>query len=148
MLAEIDSARTHLSSIEDLDLVERFDLVLLLSHLINTPDDAHRAALLNSAVRHVSDDGALLVQRHDPTDEIRPGRTTLGDVGIEISDVDTADWPMVSAVTRYHLGTTTWAQPWTAWVLDDQEIIESLTAVGLPQVTLNGPWVVATRGVG
>src|ERR1700722_18205736 len=44
MLAHVRGARTVVASIEDLDLGERFDVVVLASHLVNVPDDDLLAA--------------------------------------------------------------------------------------------------------
>nr|WP_042456345.1 class I SAM-dependent methyltransferase [Streptacidiphilus jiangxiensis] len=63
MLAHVRGARTVLSSIEKLDLGERFDVVLLGSFLINTGDLAVRAGLLATCLRHVAADGVVLFQR-------------------------------------------------------------------------------------
>jgi SAM-dependent methyltransferase len=53
MLAHVRRARPHLGRIEDLALAERFDLVLLAGHLVNTPDAGLRRALLAAARRHL-----------------------------------------------------------------------------------------------
>ena len=63
MLAHVRGARTVLSSIEDLELDERFDVVLLGSFLINTGDLGVREALLATCLRHVAEDGVILIQR-------------------------------------------------------------------------------------
>ncbi|WP_042386072.1 class I SAM-dependent methyltransferase [Streptacidiphilus melanogenes] len=63
MLERVRGARTVLSSIEDLALGERFDVVLLASFLVNTGDLGVRAALLATCLRHVAADGVVLVQR-------------------------------------------------------------------------------------
>lgn len=63
MLDHVRGARTVLSSIEDLKLDERFDVVLLGSFLVNTGDLGVRAALLATCLRHVAADGVVLVQR-------------------------------------------------------------------------------------
>jgi SAM-dependent methyltransferase len=63
MLGHVRGARTVLSSIEDLKLDERFDVVLLGSFLVNTGDLAVRAALLATCLRHVAEGGVILMQR-------------------------------------------------------------------------------------
>ncbi len=63
MLERVRGARTVLSSIEELELGERFDVVLLGSFLVNTGDLAVRAGLLATCLRHVARDGVVLVQR-------------------------------------------------------------------------------------
>jgi SAM-dependent methyltransferase len=63
MLELVRGARKVRSSIEELDLGERFDVVLLASFLINTGDLKVREGLLASCLRHVADGGVVLIQR-------------------------------------------------------------------------------------
>ena len=51
MLAGVGRARTHLGDIAGLRLAERFDVVLLASHLVSTADAELRYELLTAAVR-------------------------------------------------------------------------------------------------
>lgn len=60
MLSHLRRATPILARVQDLDLDRRFDLVLLLSHLVNDPD---APALLATAARHLEPDGLLLIQR-------------------------------------------------------------------------------------
>jgi SAM-dependent methyltransferase len=144
MVACIQHARGVVSRIEDLELGETFDVVLLLSHLINTLPD-QRAALLTTAERHLADDGIVIAQRHDPARRIAPGRAQLGDVAITLDQIDDARWPTVSAVTTYGVGGAEWPQPWTAEILDDAATSAAFEAVGLTVQSTDGPWVVAVR---
>jgi SAM-dependent methyltransferase len=66
MLERIRDAETVLARIEDLDLGRRFDAVLFASYLLNVPDQEWRRTLLAACRRHVSDNGCVLVQRHEP----------------------------------------------------------------------------------
>src|SRR2546430_14714006 len=66
MLDEIEGAETVLSRIEDLDLGRTFGAVLLMSTLINRPDQSGRLALLGACRRHVATNGVVLIERHDP----------------------------------------------------------------------------------
>ena len=134
MLDRVRHARTFRSTIEDLDIAERFDLVLLLSHLINVPVDEQRLALLRTAKRHLRPGGLVVVQRHDPSRRLQPGYANLGEVEVGLSDIVT-DWPFVSAVTRYSVNNTAWTQSWRARILDDSETVEELveTTPGLGQ---------------
>ena len=61
MLERIHGAETACSPIETLDLPRRFDVVLLASHLVNTPDDRLRRGFLRACRRHVHDDGRVLL---------------------------------------------------------------------------------------
>jgi SAM-dependent methyltransferase len=145
MLDRVRYARTVRSAVEELDLEERFDAVLLLSHLVNTADDDRRTALLSRAAHHLQDDGLLIVQRHDPARSWQPGGAQLGEVRVELTDLDTGRWPLVSAVTRYRVGAQSWAQPWVARILDDNETSDAMNAAGLTHVTVAGAWVTAVR---
>ncbi|MBB4842902.1 SAM-dependent methyltransferase [Paucibacter oligotrophus] len=56
------------ASIETMDLSpQRFDVVLLPSHLINHPDAAVRAAFVRCAARHLAPAGVFYLKRHDPS---------------------------------------------------------------------------------
>ncbi len=73
MLAQIDGTPTVRSTIEDLRLDTRFDVVLLASFLVNTADDTLRAALLDTCARHVADGGCVLIQREGEWHRTRRG---------------------------------------------------------------------------
>ena len=53
MLRHVRGARTVAADIWTLDLDERFDVVLALSHLINDPSRDRRVQLLDVCTRHV-----------------------------------------------------------------------------------------------
>jgi 2-polyprenyl-3-methyl-5-hydroxy-6-metoxy-1,4-benzoquinol methylase len=63
MLAHLSRPVPVLSDIETLDLGERFHVVLLASHLINTSDQEQRDRFLATAARHVKASGHLVVER-------------------------------------------------------------------------------------
>lgn len=143
MLSRVRHARTLQSRIEDLSCEERFDAVLMLSHLVNSPADAHRRALLATAARHLAADGVVIIQRHDPRGRLRAGRTTIGEVEIGLLDLDDHQWPRVRATTQYEVGGRTWDQPWEAVILDDDAITRILADTSLVPTLIDGPWVVA-----
>jgi SAM-dependent methyltransferase len=66
MLGQAADLDTVCSPIETLDLHHAFDAVLLASTLINTPDPAARAAMLDTARRHSTGGGSVVIQRHPP----------------------------------------------------------------------------------
>jgi SAM-dependent methyltransferase len=144
MVACIEHARGVVSRIESLELGETFDVVLLLSHLINTLPE-QRAVLLAAAARHLAVDGIVIAQRHDPRRRLLPGRAEIGDVEITLDQIDDTDWPLVRAVTTYRVGADEWPQPWTAEILDDAATAEALRVAGLVLQAADGPWVTATR---
>ncbi|MGP3966317.1 class I SAM-dependent methyltransferase [Streptomyces sp. 6N223] len=67
MLAHLRSATPVCADIAALDLGgERFDAVLLMSHLINVADEAFVAAALRTARRHLRDEGLVVAERYPP----------------------------------------------------------------------------------
>jgi SAM-dependent methyltransferase len=143
MLAHLRHARTVHATIEGFDADSRFDAVLLLSHIINTPDETQRRAALDAVARHLSPEGVAVVQRHDPARRLHPDCTWLGSVQVALTDLDDSQWPTVHATTRYQLGAQVWDQPWTAVVLDDAATTSALQLSGLRPVRMDGPWVQA-----
>jgi SAM-dependent methyltransferase len=135
MLAHVRLARPHRSRIEDLDLADRFDLVLLASHLVNTPDDALRRGLLDAARRHLADGGQVLLQWHEPAwfDGLHAGLTTEGLLGgftsrLVVHDVVGA---LVTATVTYTGAGGTWSQSFTARRLSREEVAGELAAARL-----------------
>ncbi|MFF3673537.1 class I SAM-dependent methyltransferase [Streptomyces sp. NPDC002120] len=63
MLERVHGARTVCSPIEELELDERFDVVLLGSFLVHAGDPRVRRGLLRTCRRHVADEGCVLIQR-------------------------------------------------------------------------------------
>lgn len=145
MLSHVRGAQTVCSRIEELDLDHRFACVLMMSHLVNT-EDSQRSALLVAAARHVAADGVVLIERYDPSWQPEEGPPRRhGDVLISLEDVRTGP-DHFSATARYQLGETIWLQPFTAWILDDRELGESLAAAGLEfshRPDDSGRWVAA-----
>lgn len=143
MLHLVRNARRLESRIEDLACDERFDAVLLLSHLVNAPERGQRRAMLATAARHLAPDGVVIIQRHDPAGRLHEGEAMFGVVGIGLSDLDASQWPVVRATTRYRLGERVWHQPWEAFILDDKATTRALEDVGLIPTLMQGSWVLA-----
>jgi SAM-dependent methyltransferase len=143
MLAEVRVAQPVHAQIEDLDLDDRFDLVLGLSYLMNSPDV--RSRVLATCSRHVAADGLVLMQRHDPARRLRASdtETRVGDVRLMLADVDDSAWPTVHATTVYRLGDDEWRQAWTTVILDDAATDLALQEAGLEALSLDGSWVTA-----
>jgi len=127
------------------DLGARFAVVVLASHLVNTPDAALRAALVRAAARHLASGGRVLIEHH-PLDWLdtaaeswteRDGRR-LGMVDVRI------DRPFVAAVSVFEAGGAVVRQPFRALVLDDAELDAGLAAAGLHRTRRLGPtWLEA-----
>jgi hypothetical protein len=93
MLAAVRSARTHRARIEDLDLAERFDVVLLASNLVNTRTPRSAPPCWPPARRHLADDGRVLLQWHEPAwfDRLSPGARLDGAIGPLSSTLEVHD---------------------------------------------------------
>ena len=148
MLTHVRGARTVCSRIEELDLGSRFACVLMMSHLVNT-EESQRSAFLAAAARHVAPDGVVVIERYAPDwqpEEQPPKRH--GDILISLEDVR-VDADHFSATARYQLGDEVWLQPFTAWILDDRQLAESLGNAGLRlahPLDDSGRWVAARPG--
>ncbi|WP_018533219.1 class I SAM-dependent methyltransferase [Streptomyces sp. HmicA12] len=85
MLERVRGARTVRSTIEGLDIGEKFDVVLLASLLVNTGDPEVRRGMLDTVRRHVADDGCVLIQRvRDGAYENLPRERVFPDGGFTI----------------------------------------------------------------
>ncbi len=127
-LHDADSTPTDL---DGLDLGSRFSVVVLGSHLVNSPHELLRHAFLGAARRHLAADGALLVEHH-PIDWAKTAGPTQATPGAEVGMRDVrSDPPFVSAVSVYDIGGRVVRQPFTARVLSDDELAADLAATGL-----------------
>lgn len=118
MLDHVHVATPVCSRIEELDLGERFDVVLLASHLVNTPSEETRRALLATAARHVKQAGRVLIQWHPPEwfDGLTVGATTTGQLGpfrVTLSVHDLREG-LLDATVTYLRDAATWHQRFTA----------------------------------
>jgi len=109
----------------------RFDTVVLGSHLVNLPDEARRAALLDLAARHVAPDGSVVVEHH-PIDWAETAADVEPTPGAALGMVDVRrEPPFVSAVSVFDIGGRVVRQPFTARVLSEDELAAELARVGL-----------------
>jgi SAM-dependent methyltransferase len=133
MLAHVRGAETVHAPIAGLDLKRTFAAVLMASHLLNTPDDADRRALLDTAARHIAPGGRLIAQRHPPGwfDEAADGQGGhAGDMRVELTDVH-REGDLLSATVRYWSGDDLWTHPFTARRIDDEALHRELRDAGL-----------------
>ena len=133
MLDLIEGAETVLSRIEDLDLGRTFGGVLLMSTLINAPEDA-RLALLRSVRRHLAPNGVALIERYDPEigNDPTPIERHLGAVTIRVSEIS-RDADRIYQTIDYDGGTH---GHWQIridgrHVVNDDEMLASLAEAGL-----------------
>ena len=152
MLSHVRLADTVQSSIEMLHLQERFDVVLLASHLVNTSDAHLRRQFLASVARHLAPDGLALIQWHQPEwfDTLEPGRVYSGEIGGLRSElqVHAQVGGELSATVRYRAAEQVWTQSFRARRLTLVDMGDLLGAVGLGRVDdhmLTPGWLVARR---
>lgn len=136
MLAHVRGAETVCAPIAGLELERRFGAVLMASHLVNTPDDDDRNALLATAARHLADDGRLVAEWHPPEwfDRVAGGdggaAGRMGAVDAQLVDV-TRDGDLLSATVRYWTDTELWTHPFTTRRLTNDDLRGELTRAGL-----------------
>jgi SAM-dependent methyltransferase len=133
MLGQITGAETVLAGIEGLDLHRRFDVVVLGSHLVNVPDDNAAVSLLGTCARHVSVDGAVLIERWPPGwfDKVKPARFEDEGIEYEFSDISRPSPDLLGATVTYRRGEQTWTQTFTTRRVTDTVLARLLNAVDL-----------------
>lgn len=132
MLARVRGAATVHAQIEGLDLGRRFACVLLASHLINV-DDTERSAYLATCARHLVPGGVLLIERYDPAWAADPRPTDAEREGMRIRVVEPRrEGRLLTATVEYEVGGQSWRHgPFSATILDEDELARDLEAVGL-----------------
>jgi SAM-dependent methyltransferase len=118
--------------IEGLDLGRTFDVVLLASHLVNTADDAQRAAFLATAARHTGAAGTVIVQWHPPGwfDTVTETRRERDGVEYHLHDL-IRDGPLLHATIDYRTGGRHWRHTFTARRLTPEDLDSALAGAGL-----------------
>ncbi|MEU9403573.1 class I SAM-dependent methyltransferase [Streptomyces sp. SID4985] len=146
MLARVRGARTICGPIEDLDLGERFDVVMLASFLVHTGDPEVRRGLLRACVRHVADGGCVLLQREGADYHSRIPRERVDPSGFTVRIV--ASDPVGEGVravrAEYVFPDAVWTQTFRARPLSVEEFEEALAEAGLEvdrYLTQDGMWV-------
>jgi hypothetical protein len=119
------------AELDRLDAGRLFVFVILGSHLVNTPDEDVRRALLRASCRHLVGDCDVLVEHH-PIDWAETAAPTPPTPGAEVGMRNVKrDPPFVSAVSVYDVGGREARQPFTARVLSEAELASELEAAGL-----------------
>ena len=133
MLELIEGAETVLSRIEDLDLGRTFGGVLLMSTLIDAPEDI-RLSLLRSIRRHLAPNGVALIERYDPDigNDPTPTERHLGVVTIRVSDIERRGQLLYQTI-EYDAGAHgNWRIRLDGrYVVSDDEMLADLAAAGL-----------------
>ena len=145
MLAWVHGAERIPARIEGLALNERFDAVLLASHLVNTPDDDRRARFLEACRRHVAERGVVLLEHHpsDWAETVAEQDASIGDIEVLLREVR-REPPFVSAVAVYTVAGQTFRQPFTVRVLTADGLADALRAAGLEPIRALSPtWTLA-----
>ncbi|WP_203863548.1 class I SAM-dependent methyltransferase [Planobispora rosea] len=134
MLAHITGAETVLSPIQSLELNRTFDLVLLMSFVVETADDDLRAAFLRTCHRHVSAGGCVILQRKPPEwyDTVQPSERVPGDGStVRMTDVHRPGPGLLEATMEYTVGDRHWTHTFLSRRLDDDLLESELNRAGL-----------------
>lgn len=146
-VAELDGGvRTVRSPIEELDLDEKFPVVMLASFLVHSGDRAVRRGILRACRKHVTDQGCVLIQREGedyhtnlPRERVDPGGYTVRIVSAE---------PVGDGVNEvraeYVFPDAVWTQTFRARPLTPEQFEEALAEAGLKvdkYLTEDGTWV-------
>ncbi|GAA3444148.1 class I SAM-dependent methyltransferase [Planomonospora venezuelensis] len=138
MLAHITGAETVCSPIQTLALPRTFDLVLLMSFVVETADDDLRAAFLRTCRRHVVPDGCVILQRKPPEwyDTVQPSEHDAGDGRtVRMTDISRPGPGLLKATMEYVIGERRWTHTFLSRRLDDDRLGRELGRAGL---TLSG----------
>ncbi|MGW3667274.1 class I SAM-dependent methyltransferase [Streptomyces sp. NPDC005141] len=151
MLEHVRGARTIRGTIEGLDLGETFDVVLLASFLIHAGDVRVRRALLDTCVRHVADDGCVLIQREgeDWHTRVPRERTDPSGFAVRIVSAEPVGDGVNSVHAEYAFPDATWTQTFLSRPLTKDAFEEALGEAGLKvdrYLTDDGVWVRAVKG--
>lgn len=148
MLARCVGITTVQAQIQSLRLPERFPVVVLPSHLINTSDKDLRDAFLRTCREHVERSGMVLIQRHR-RGWVAEATDSAHDDGTLRSSLQVLDRPapdLLHGRMTYELGDSVWEHEFTARDVPDEELPDVLAAADLRLeriLTDDGSWLVA-----
>jgi SAM-dependent methyltransferase len=133
MLARIQRAETVCARIQGLVLRRQFDVVLLASFLINTPDEHDCGAFLKTCARHVSDNGCVIIQQHPPSwfDSVTETEHESGGITFRLKNLSRPAPGLLSAIAEYQLGHRIWTHSFTTARLDEPTLQAALISAGL-----------------
>ncbi|SOD87328.1 Methyltransferase domain-containing protein [Streptomyces sp. Ag109_G2-15] len=146
MLAHVRGARTICGPIEDLDLGERFDVVMLASFLVHNGDVEVSRGMLCACTRHVAEGGCVLIQREGgdyhanvPRERVDPSGFT-----VRIASSEPVGDGVHSVRAEYVFPDAAWTQTFLARPLTKEQFEEALAEAGLEvdaYLTPDGMWV-------
>ena len=131
MIARVPETETICSTIGDLRLDRRFDVVLMMSYLINVADDAERLRLLQTCAHHVRPGGSVLLQQQIPGMLRGPAVMANEHRRMEVSDVEELPGNRQAAKLTYTIGDRTWSQRILTQNLTEEQLSAQLTEAGL-----------------
>lgn len=148
MLAHITGAETVEARIEELALGRLFDVVLLISHLIETPDLDQCRAFLRTCRAHVHDNGHVIIQRDPPernySAELPFRRVVADGCTISMRDLTQPSAGLLAFTLDYQIDGTAWSQSVVTRPIDDDSLEQELAAAGLQFdgfITANRSWI-------
>lgn len=148
MLARCVGISTVRSPIQSLRLGERFPVVVLPSHLINTQDEEVRGAFLRTCREHVDSSGMVLIQRHR-RGWVAEATDSAHDDGTLRSRLHVLGRPapgLLHGRMTYELGDSVWEHEFTARDVLDEELPGLLASADLRLdriLTEDGAWFAA-----
>jgi SAM-dependent methyltransferase len=153
MLERVRGARTICSAIEDLDLGERFDVVLLASFLVHSGDIEVRRGLLRSCVRHLAEGGCVLIQREgeDYHRDIPRERVDPSGFTVRVASSEPVGDGVNSVRAEYEFPDAVWTQTFLARPLTKEQFEGALAEAGLrvdKYLTDDRIWVRAVPAAG
>ncbi|MFF9239384.1 class I SAM-dependent methyltransferase [Streptomyces sp. NPDC014801] len=150
MLEHVRGARTICSPIEDLDLGERFDVVLLASFLVHSGDVEVRRGLLRTCVRHLAEGGCVLIQREgeDYHTEVPRERVDPSGFTVRIASAKPVGDGVNEVLCEYVFPDAVWTQTFRTRPLTREQFEQALAEEGLKvdrYLTEDRIWVRAVR---
>ncbi|MEU5162870.1 class I SAM-dependent methyltransferase [Streptomyces sp. NPDC020875] len=147
MLARISGARrTVHASIEELDLDERFDVVMLASFLVHTGDPAVRRGMLRTCRKHLKEGGRILIQREGADWHTNVPRERVDPSGYRVRIVSSE--PVGDGVHSVHgeyaFADATWTQTFRSRPMTPAQLEECLAEADLETeavLTDDGTWI-------
>jgi len=144
MVARLPETETICSTIGDLRLDRQFDVVLMMSYLINVADDAERIRLLQTCAHHVRPGGSVLLQQQVPGMLRGPGVMENDRRRLVVSDVEELPGNRQAATLTHTIGGRSWSQRILTQNLSEEQLAAQLHEVGLERtdyLTPDKTWV-------